>query len=262
MGAGAIRRYAIPRFRGILFDKDGTLLDFEATWAPLFRALALELAEGDPAAAHSLLLASGLDPVSGRMQAGSVLGAGTTHDIIRVWYPSLSGEPFRAMAERIDARFHAHGAHRSVAVPDLIETLAVLTRAGYALGVATNDGTEAARMALAGVGATAYLPHIFGYDSVARPKPAGDIVHAFAAAIGASPAEVVVVGDNLHDLDMARAAGAGAAVGVLTGNSSAVDLAPRADTVLGSIRDLPSWLKGASAGSNQSYDRPREQTSR
>ena len=28
------------RFRGILFDKDGTLLDFEATWAPLFRGLA------------------------------------------------------------------------------------------------------------------------------------------------------------------------------------------------------------------------------
>ena len=100
-------------------------------------------------------------------------------------------------------------------------------------------------MALSGVGAAEYLPHIFGYDSVARPKPAGDIVHAFAAAIGASPAEVVVVGDNLHDLDMARAAGAGAAIGVLTGNSGPEDLAPHADAVLASIRDLPDWLRGA-----------------
>jgi phosphoglycolate phosphatase len=244
MAGSRYGKYMIPRFRGILFDKDGTLLDFEATWAPIFRSLALELADGDPAVAHELLLAGGLDPLSGRMQAGSVLGAGTTHDIVRVWYPSLSGAPFQAMAERIDARFHAHGADGSVAVPELIATLATLTRAGYALGVATNDGTEAARMALSGVGALAYLPHIFGYDSVARPKPAGDIVHAFAAAIGASPPEVAVVGDNLHDLDMARAAGAGAAIGVLTGNSSREDLAPHADAVLASIRDLPVWLNG------------------
>src|SRR5882724_591470 len=166
--------YMIPGFRGILFDKDGTLLDFEATWAPVFRALALELAEGDEAAARALLLAGGLDPVSGRMLAGSVLGAGTTHDIVRAWYPALAGESFRAMAERIDARFHAHGAESSVAVPDLIETLETLKRAGYAMGVATNDGTEAARIALTGVGAIGYLPHVFGYDSVARPKPAGD----------------------------------------------------------------------------------------
>lgn len=235
----------IPHFRGILFDKDGTLLDFEATWAPLFRVLALELAEGDPVAARALLLAGGLDPLSGRMAAGSVLGAGTTHDIVRLWFPSLDGEPFRAMTARIDARFHAHGASRSVAVPDLIETLQTLDRAGYAMGVATNDTTEAARAALRGVSADRYLPHVFGYDSVARPKPAPDIVHAFAAAIAATPAEVVVIGDNLHDIAMGRAAGAGATLGVLTGNSSREHLAARADAVLASIRDLPGWLAAA-----------------
>jgi len=246
----------IPRFRGILFDKDGTLLDFEATWAPLFRALALELAEGDPAAARDLLVAGGLDPLSGRIEAGSVLGVGTTHDIVRLWFPSLQGASFRAMAARIDARFHAHGASRSIAVPDLIETLQTLARAGYAMGVATNDATEAASMALRCVGADRYLPHVFGYDSVAQPKPAADIVHAFAAAIGATPAEVVVIGDNLHDIAMARAAGAGAALGVLTGNSSREHLAPHADAVLASIRDLPSWLAGAGC------DQPRSASGR
>ena len=241
----------ISRFRGILFDKDGTLLDFEATWAPLFRALALELAGGDPAAARALLVAGGLDPRSGRIEAGSVLGAGTTHDIVRLWFPSLSGVSFRAMAARIDGRFNAHGASRSIAVPELIETLQTLEDAGYTMGVATNDATEAAIAALRGVGADRYLPHVYGYDSVARPKPAPDIVHGFAAAIGATPAEVVVIGDNLHDIAMARAAGAGAALGVLTGNSSREHLAGQADAVLVSIRDLPGWLvtAGGQAGS-------------
>ena len=38
----------------------------------------------------------------------------------------------------------------------------------------------AAQAALEALGVDAYLPHVFGYDSVAHPKPAPDIVHAFA----------------------------------------------------------------------------------
>ena len=58
----------------------------------------------------------------------------------------------------------------------------------------------------------------------------------------ARPEEVAMVGDNRHDLEMARAAGAGAAIGVLTGNSSFDDLSPLADAVIRSIADLPDWL--------------------
>src|SRR5262249_51950428 len=159
-----------------LFDKDGTLLDFEATWAPLFQTLALELAEGDAAAAQDLLVCGGLDPLSGRIRAGSVLAAGTTHDIVRLWFPSLKGPPFRAMVAPIDSRFHGHCASHAVAVPGLIEALQTLDRAGYAMGVATNDATAAARAALCSLAADRYLPHVFGYDSVAQPKPAPDIL--------------------------------------------------------------------------------------
>ena len=65
-----------------------------------------------------------------------------------------------------------------------------------------------------------------------------------------------MIGDNLHDIAMARAAGAGAALGVLTGNSSRGHLAPHADVVLASIRDLPSWLAGAGC------DQPRSASGR
>ena len=75
------------------------------------------------------------------------------------------------------------------------------------------------------------------------PKPAPDIVYAFSKAIGARPSEIVVVGDNPHDIEMARNAGAGAAIGVLTGNSDREHLAPLADAVLESVRDLPDWLR-------------------
>ena len=61
----------------------------------------------------------------------------------------------------------------------------------------------------------------------------------------------MVVGDNVHDLAMARAAGAGAAIGVLSGNGAAADLAPLADAVLDSVCDLPGWL-GANTVSESS----------
>jgi phosphoglycolate phosphatase len=192
--------------------------------------------------AQALLLAGGLDPATGRVVAGSVLGAGTTYDIVDLWFPELGEPEFGEMVRRIDAAFHAHGSASSVPVPRLIETIQRLVHDGYVLGVATNDSTYAARHAIAAVGVEAHLPHVHGYDSVPNPKPAPDLVHAFAAAAGLGAAEIAVIGDNRHDLEMARAAGAGAAIGVLTGNSSFDDLSPLADAVIRSIADLPDWL--------------------
>ena len=40
----------------ILFDKDGTLLDFEATWLPVLRAFARDLAHDDDATAEAMLV--------------------------------------------------------------------------------------------------------------------------------------------------------------------------------------------------------------
>jgi phosphoglycolate phosphatase len=67
------------------------------------------------------------------------------------------------------------------------------------------------------------------------------MVLSFCESTGLQPTQVLMVGDNAHDLHMARAAGA-VAVGVLSGNSLEPDLAPYADAVLGSIVDLEQWL--------------------
>jgi phosphoglycolate phosphatase len=228
--------------RGILFDKDGTLIDFHASWSRLFRELCLELAEGDRGRADDMLVKGGMDLATGHCRAGSIFAAGNTIDIATLWYPELAGEELSAMIRRMDAAFHKNGVLYSVPLPGLSDTLEALAGMRVAMGVATSDGTAATRAALAALKVDRYLPHVFGYDSVARPKPAPDMVHAFAAAIGAPAAEVAVVGDNTHDLHMARSAGAGAAIGVLSGTGKAEDLAPLADHVLDSIADLPAWL--------------------
>jgi phosphoglycolate phosphatase len=228
--------------RGILFDKDGTLLDFEATWTPILSRLALMAADGDEERAAALLDAGGLDPVTRRFRAGSAIGAGTARTITALWHPGLDPGALDERVAAMDRAFHDHGAHHSVAIPGAREAMAALRAGGYTLGIVTNDTTAAARVALAGTGLLPYVARVIGYDAVVHPKPAPDMVLAFAEAEKMPPSEIAVVGDNRHDLEMARAAGAGLVVGVTSGNGAVGDLAPLADAVLASVADLPAWL--------------------
>ena len=48
---------------GILFDTDGTLLDYARSWVPVNYELARIAAAGDETLARTLLLAGGMDPL-------------------------------------------------------------------------------------------------------------------------------------------------------------------------------------------------------
>jgi phosphoglycolate phosphatase len=58
--------------------------------------------------------------------------------------------------------------------------------------------------------------------------------------VGVPPDRTAVIGDTLTDLRMARGAGAGRAIGVLSGIDDADALGPVADLILRSIADLPT----------------------
>ncbi len=233
--------------RGILFDKDGTLIDFPSTWEPVLRGLAQEFAEGDARLAEELVAAAGYDRVLGMFKPGSIWAAGNTLDLVGAWLPK-AGEGERAAVARFVDDYCANTAP-NIAVPitDLGTLFGGLRRSGLILGVATNDVTRSATATLERLGVADLLTAILGYDSVASPKPAADMVMAFCAKAEIEPSEVAVVGDNLHDLIMARAAGAALAIGVLTGNGTREGLEPHADHVIASIDDLPGLLQSLDA---------------
>jgi phosphoglycolate phosphatase len=108
--------------------------------------------------------------------------------------------------------------------------------------VATNDSTGGAEKTLLALGIAQMFDAAYGYDAVANPKPAPDTVIAFCDLTGLKPSEIAMVGDNRHDLEMAKAGGAGLAIGVLSGTGTRESLQPLADVVLDSVVDLPSFL--------------------
>jgi phosphoglycolate phosphatase len=230
--------------RGILFDKDGTLVDFNATWSGVADFMALDVAEGDRALADRLLEAAGLDAATRRFKADSVFAAGTNLDIIELWLPHLSRTEQTAAVERFNVVTAEQGAALAVPLPGVVEALAALHAKPYRLGVATNDSTLGCERTLATLSIAQLFDAAYGYDAVANPKPAPDTVIAFCDLTGLKPAEIAMVGDNRHDLEMARAGGCGLAVAVLSGTGTRESLGPMADVVLGSVADLPGFLAG------------------
>lgn len=223
--------------RGVLLDKDGTLTDFHATWAPVFLHLARRLGGHRE---RELLLLAGWEVDRGRGGADSVLVAGTVQELASVWAPAI-GWDVADLTDHLDRSFAQHMLHGSRAVRDLAPTLESLHARGVTLGIATNDTRLGAASTLDALG----VRHLFGFvvtaEDVAAPKPAPEMGLRFCEATGLKPHEVVMVGDSNHDLRMARAAGMGA-VGVLTGTASHERLQGLADAVLEGLWELPTWL--------------------
>jgi phosphoglycolate phosphatase len=228
--------------RGILFDKDGTLIDFPTTWEPVLRALAHDFAAGDPRRFDELMAIAGYDHAAGAFKPGSIWAAGNTLDLVAAWLPDAPEEERRGLARQVDETCERLAPETATPVTDLARLFETLRASGLSLGVATNDVTRSAAATFERLGVRHYLTAVLGYDSVERPKPAADMVLAFCGKAGIEPGEVAVVGDNLHDLIMARAAGAGLAIGVLSGNGLREELAVHADHVIGSIDELPALL--------------------
>jgi phosphoglycolate phosphatase len=208
------------RYRAVLFDLDGTLVDS----IPFL-----------------------LECFTGAVR--DVLGHDVHEDRVR----PLVGLPLRMMFERFepalsdelaDACFKAYRTaylpcvlERSPLFPDALAVLDELARHNVALAVVTGKTIEGARRVLEPLGVAHRFGALVGADHGGRPKPSPDGALFAAELLGIAPEETIVVGDSLLDVEMALAAGM-TAVGVATGTASRDELAARAHLVVDSLSEL------------------------
>ncbi len=227
--------------RAVLFDKDGTLLDYNLTWGPINVAAAEIAAGGDPVLADRLLAEGGMDRVTMVTRSGSLLAAGHTIEIAAAWVKAGSPLSLNDLSYRLDALFTA-SATGSVPIGDLEACFSALRAEGLTLGIASSDNEASIHLMLDHLGLAQHISFVAGYDSGHGVKPGPGMVHAFASALSLEPSQIAVVGDNSHDIDMGRSAGAGLVIGVLSGTGDAASLEPIADICLSDISKLPAFL--------------------
>jgi phosphoglycolate phosphatase len=227
--------------RAILFDKDGTLVDFQRTWGPATHTVLLGLCDGDAAAFERVAAVSLYDAAQRKLLPGSPVVIETTYGYGKLWADAL-GRPLTAeFVDDIDRRYFQATLDHLTPMGDVNSLLGSLATRGLRLGLMTNDADANTRAQLQRLGVDRLLEFVAAYDSGFGAKPAPDPVLAFAAHVNVAPAEIAVVGDTVHDLAAARAAGA-IAIAVLSGPTDGALLEPLADVVLASVADLSRWL--------------------
>ena len=215
------------RFRAILFDLDGTLVD---TAPDLAAALNHVLALEGRAA---------IDPTRVR----SLVGDGARVLIERGM--ALTGAP--ATAQQLDQRFGdfiryygAHIADASQPFPEVAATLAAL-RPGALLGVCTNKPEALSRLLLQALAMAEPFADVVGGDTLAVRKPHPGHILGTLERLGVPPGAAVMVGDSRNDIASARAAGI-PVVAVSFGYTAIPPAELGADRLIDRFADLPAAL--------------------
>lgn len=231
------------RISALLFDKDGTILDFYKTWVPINRDLARDAAGGDLGLAAALLRAGGHDPDTDIISAGAVLSAAGVEGVAACFARALGERTPPDLHDIVRRNFRDGGAKHATPITGALDEVGKMRVRGYRLGVATNDTLDGLHASLGRYSdLAAAFDYLAGCDSGHGAKPEPGMGLAFAAAMGVEPSACAIIGDAIHDLEMGRRAGFGMRIGVLTGPARRADLEPHADVVIDSILDLGKVL--------------------
>ena len=240
-----------PKDTLIVFDKDGVLLDLNATWMTMGIAMGAYLEEkcGGAISKEDLLAHVGVDlmpdhPSGGIIRENSPFAAGSFADMQDIWAesePKLAPvfadfDNYRADINAIVVKTAHGGTVPKGAVKD---GMIVLKEAGFKLGVATNDNTESAVINLEDLTIKDMFDVIICADSGYGSKPKGGGLLQACAATGIPPKNAIMVGDTETDFRAAEKAGYKGFITIADNAPHKPEFIPHTDAVITSIEHLP-----------------------
>ena len=217
------------RVDAVLFDKDGTLVDFHATWDRALGATLEQLtADGD--SLQRAAAAVGYDLERRSVDPGSPFIAETNLVVMELLEPWLDVSRF----EEVLAASAAASVTPAAGADQLLDRLAT---ASVPTAVVTNDSEWLARSQLVRIGWDRIVAVVVGYDSGHGAKPDAEPVLAALDALGVRSDRAVLVGDSSHDIEAARRAGV---VSIHVGAPG--PLSTRADMAVADLAELASLI--------------------
>jgi phosphoglycolate phosphatase len=178
--------------KAIIFDLDGTLVDS-----------ARDLQD----ATNALLVEEGLRSIS-LAEVKSMIGDGVAKLVERA-IEATGGDLTRLpiLVLRFLEIYEANASHHTEAYPGVRNTLEGLSSMGLPLAVVTNKPYSATIDILEALGLSAFFGAVIGGDTLPERKPHPAPILLALERLGVSPKAALMVGDNYHDVQAARAAG-------------------------------------------------------
>ncbi len=238
----------LKRFRAqaIIFDKDGTLIDFDAMWGGWVVYLAEQIkAVSGLDVCEALCLAMGFDQLSRKVLAQGKLASRPMSQLYQLTIDVVQSFGLGpGEAECIVEKAWCIPDPILLAKPltDLRTLFSNLLNHGIQIAIATADDRASTQAMIEAFDIEEFIAAMVCADDGIPSKPAPDMVLSICESLKINPRNVMVIGDTASDLKMARDAGAGLAVGVLSGVSSTKDLIPHADLLIESIDVLHDYI--------------------
>lgn len=211
--------------KGIMFDKDGTLIILDKFWfEPCKKTVEymLSLCESEKFISKDnytaqltneekiqrLMMICGFLP-DGNLLQGMPVQAGTNEDVLNACIQELNNMGITPVADIFDKamnEFHnnIYKYGNPVAYADLPRLFKKLKDKGIKIGIATSDEYEITKYCLDKLCISEFTDYILSADRVASPKPAPDTAMEFFRLTGLKPSEVLMVGDSENDIRFAK----------------------------------------------------------
>lgn len=238
------RTYETPL---VIFDKDGTLLDFKATWVNVIRELIEAL--GRRVSMHDGLsrrvqASLGVFIAEREIDGGGPFAMGTADEVdvlltSCLYHEGLRWDKAQAIVKAAQAEtFQGPVRERNLcAAAGAIPLLRTLKARGILTALATNDNRPDATRDMEIIGALPYLDLVVGADCVKHTKPAPDMIRLVCRELGQDPHRAVMIGDTMMDALMGRNAGVMLNIGI-SGIVPAEELAAVTHAVITSLTEI------------------------
>lgn len=226
----------------IIFDKDGTLIDFDFMWGTWTLQLAERLERVTSLNARQALCDSyGYDIKRRKIVRDGKLTCTPMWRLREMMIEvtrslGLSGPQASCAVD--DAWFVPDPVALAKPFTDVYKLFTNIRKRGIRIAIATTDDRCATEAMLRALGVSDLVNTMVCADDGIQAKPAPDMVTTICGRLHTDPSKAVVIGDTVADLQMARSAGAGYVIGVLSGVGSLENLTPLADILLDTVHTL------------------------